>query len=302
MNYIIGAGIAGLIYSFYNKGHIIISKDLKGQLNHRWPLGPRILQKNEYTEKLLKDLDLTCEVKTIYIGYSTSDNYYFRDKPSIDFRTKYYNNTRQSKSTMPDSVLSDNKSTIEYFDIDLNDLATLLLNKVDNVIYGSLESLDLDSSTFITANGIIHRYDNLVSTIPLSALLKLSDIKISHNFNTLDKIYVLTDNFINYYNEYDYIYYNGHLYNRVTKYTYSNQRYHIIEYTGKDLSEIRKQCENDNINIIDHVIQKNAQICNNINYNPFEKYNIKLIGRYSQWRHDIKIQDIVREVSNYGMS
>ena len=62
--YILGGGISGLICSFYT-GYPIISKNIGGQMkfNTDWHLGPRFLHVDEFSTKLLKDLNLPLKRK-----------------------------------------------------------------------------------------------------------------------------------------------------------------------------------------------------------------------------------------------
>lgn len=298
-HFIIGGGISGLICSFYNPNSIVISKNTGGQLNNEFPLGPRLLQKNEYTKRLLDDLGLNCNVKEAKIGYSESERI-FTNETNEKFRLNYYQSTRTNSSIadIPASVMSENKNVIEYYDVDLNDIVILLSRHV-NIYNSTVTEIDVNDKSILLSDGNIFTYSDLTSTVPLPLLIKISkQDNIEHDFSCLDKTYVLAENFNNYLSSYDYIYYNDEMYNRVTSHLRDNKQMYIIEYTNKKILDIYKQCEDCGIVMVDVKTQKNAQICNNCYINPFEKYNIKLLGRYAQWQHNIKTQDVIKECIN----
>ena len=53
--FILGAGISGLIYAFYNRDYRIISTDLGGKLNKEFLTCTVLLHKTTETQKLLED-------------------------------------------------------------------------------------------------------------------------------------------------------------------------------------------------------------------------------------------------------
>jgi hypothetical protein len=297
MKYIIGGGISGLIYSFYNKGHVIISKNVGGQLKTDFPMGPRILQRTSATTKLLHDLGISAKTRTAFIGYKIDENTFSNICP-IGFSRQYYIETRKPLSidSVPNSTMSDGKTFIEYYDIEMLDLIEHL-SQYSHMYNSNVSSIDVENFNIILEDDMEFSYRNskLISTIPITLLCKLTDAKINHDLRTLDKIYILSDNFKDYHQSYDYIYYIDSVYNRVTRYSHENKHYHIIEYTGLDIETVRLHCKDNHINIVNEIIQRNAQICKSMDSNPFKQYNIELIGRYAKWQHSIKIQDVIEE-------
>ena len=65
---ILGGGIAGLIWAFYNDG-TVISPEFGGQMNNHFSLGPRYLHDNEWARRFLTDIGLPIKKLPVTIGY-----------------------------------------------------------------------------------------------------------------------------------------------------------------------------------------------------------------------------------------
>ena len=69
--YIIGAGLNGLIASYYLKDYYLIDKkeNIGGQFVSKFPLGPHFIHYNKKFEKLLKELKIKYTIKVAKTAY-----------------------------------------------------------------------------------------------------------------------------------------------------------------------------------------------------------------------------------------
>ena len=67
--FIIGGGISGLIYGFYNQDFQIISPDIGGKLKNSYLTSTILLHDTPETKRLLEDLQLDPEPKAQVIRY-----------------------------------------------------------------------------------------------------------------------------------------------------------------------------------------------------------------------------------------
>ncbi|MEK6881099.1 MAG: FAD/NAD(P)-binding protein, partial [Nanoarchaeota archaeon] len=69
MKIVLGGGIAGLIFAFYNKNFTVISPDVGGQMGNGFSLGPRYLHDIPESRKFLNDLNIEIKEITVNVGY-----------------------------------------------------------------------------------------------------------------------------------------------------------------------------------------------------------------------------------------
>ena len=268
MNYILGGGMAGLIAAFYNPDFKIISPDIGGQE----PLGPRLIQKHPETHRLLRDLGFKdLEVKTAKIGFFYGGKLHTTCPKKL--RTEYYIKTRQVKpQEVPASIMSENKTSIEYYDVAWADLLAALYNSVKDRWMG--EKVSKITKQKITTNTGVKPYKKLISTLPAPIFSKLSFTKLSCDFSAIDKSFGEASSIFSK-TDFDYIYFPEKKIsiNRATKIDANKWLY---EKVGR----------HDGMQII-----PKAQIKQDADLDRMG--NIKFIGRYAQWKHNVKIQQVV---------
>jgi len=271
MNFILGGGVAGLIAAFYNQSFKIISPELGGQP----ALGPRLIQKHPKNHKLLYDLGFRkFKVKTAKIGFFYKGK--LHDTCPTSLRMEYYEKTRQvTCAKIPKSIMSDDKKTIDYYDVIWEDLIKALVDKVKNQwIKAKVNN--------ITEKGIIfdnkyHEYKKLISTIPAPIFFKLkkqeeenlilADYR-KHTFSAVDKSFGLASSPFDGGN-YDYIYFPDKKI-EISRATKINEDSWLYEKTGKHRG----------MQVLPRV-----QIKHNADFGKTN--NIKFIGRYAQWKHGV---------------
>jgi len=304
-NYILGGGPAGLIAAFYNPDYKIIDKNPMGQLNLPFVPGPRILKVDEYSKKFIERLHLDYYLKTIHIGYA-SDGINVVDEATTEFKQNYSQITRGT-AKIEDSFLSSGENQIEVFasstgeDLYYKVFAILTEQLKDRIIAANVSSIDtkdrligLDRTDFL--------YDNVISTLNINILFKLLGLQ-DLGLVALKKHFVQCsyNNPIDIENakKYHYIYSTDEQYTRKTyfkdyivyemlePFDEQNRKFNIVsgENVIFDLSQIQG---NKVIKALNNIP---IQINNSIDFRNIQ--GIELVGRFAQWNHSIKANEII---------
>ena len=297
---ILGTGVAGLTAGYFNKDSTIIGKELMGQMNGDFSLGPRLLQ---FDSNLL---DICIElfgpnnvvIKNIKIGYIIDSA--ICDTLNQDFKLKYSEITRNTKK-IKSSFLSGGKNQIAVIIINNNfdNSYTILLQKIidilndrKQIIIDDVDKILLNKDTVVT-DCEEYKYDTLYNTIPLNIFNKLTEPYsiFQKDIFELGCKYFYKTNFDNVQDiesskEFKYLYSVDGLWTRKTY--FSDDNYIVYETINK-----YSQKEIDGNRIIE---QKTIpiQIMKNINFKEYD--NIFFIGRYAQWTHKIKINEIIKRI------
>jgi len=322
-NIIIGGGLSGLIYAYYNRDYKIIADKIGGQAMSSFNLGPRLLQAEDDTSmNLLSSLGFKCFIKKEEYDYRIHQNPMFikvakigymkngviTNKATNSFRSKYFIQSRclegEVDVIMPNSIMSENKTKIEYFDITHEQLAKLLINELlkDYRMYeAKVEQIDVPENTiYINENGNRRSliYDKLVNTIPFPTFFSLCNpfCKVQ-DFDAKTKYFIEIDKYaMKEYisDEFDYIYYIDHPWNRITM----GEKTVIVECTGEDkyneFYKRYKHLEWDSFRLPCGQIQKSVDILT-INHDGVEIDNVRMLGRYATWNHSTLIQDVIKK-------
>lgn len=284
---IIGGGISGLIAAYYNDDYLIISKDIGGQMANGY-LGPRILEESKSSKQFLKDLGYPLIRKTANIGYQINNNIY----PETDDneRMKYYKKSRCLKNTddVPSSIMSSGKNHINYFEVEWDKIIQKMLLKIGNrIINHNVISIEEDNKKIILDDSSFVVYENIISTIPAPIFYKIINEDNDNNFKYIPKLFIIvsTMKFPFFCNLYDYIYYiTNFKFHRITKIG----KYLAVEYTTEeDLDNILSEWE---FELEASFKLKYGQIVSG-SVDDFE--NIEFLGRYAEWNHKIKINDVL---------
>ena len=306
VKFILGGGIAGLLCAFYLKDYTIISDNLGGQNSEDFSLGPRLIKVDEYTTKLLKDLNIQAE-KVIYkIGYK-EDKKIYSSIPQ-GFKEKYVQHTRELDNT-ENSHLSSGESSVECYDFDYQKLVKTLIDKTKTYVIGKVKNIEYDKITFIDSFFALN-YNKLISTLPLPLFYKISDQEHKvKDFDTFDTTFVLIESEkqddISMSELYNYIYIVDEPFHRKTflKREYKNKIQYILEYKGvltaTELTKIFMNFYYD-VELIHDVKQikviPRCQIKQSKNILQDNITGTRFLGRYAQWNHQIKINELLKEI------
>lgn len=293
--YVIGGGISGLIFSFYNPEYKIFSKQIGGQLDSKIPLGPRIIQKTEETKQLLEDLGIEAKVKTARIGYYYEGE--IHEKCPEHLLVEYYKKSRCLSEVdlceIPSSAMSGSKESLEYYDVSFEKIIKSLSSKVDILSSDVKMITDKALLTYDLVNGEnSFKYENIISTIPAPSFCRIYHPRIKHKFKYLGKIFMSIPLDKKLIGDFDYVYFptNEFLFHRATK---AGKDKLVIEYTYNQNKKFDPPAWKNSSGT--EYIEIGQIIPNTID---FFIENVYFLGRYAAWDHSIKIQDVIRQSVN----
>jgi hypothetical protein len=301
MNIIIGAGISGLIWSYYYKDYCILSDQIGGQMNSHFDLGPRYLHnKSEAVTKFLDSLQIPIKIRTIRVGYIDDNGWV--ENPDLNFRQQYFMKSRGVKtlSGFDPTVLNTNISEFSVCDIDFRELINKLFEQVTQRLYsGRIEKIDLEEQLIVCDTGLKLKYDNLVSTIPLNIFCRVSGIKLNLEYTSMAYC-LLSDNFFDL-KQFDFVYDNRTTtsFHRMTK---CKQGIVCDFLENKKQEFINSNLEHFALPVEQSIrVLKNSQIISfDKDFCISDKPNIKFIGRYGSWARHWKTETVIEEAQKHG--
>ena len=283
-NYILGAGINGLIVSHYLPDYKIIGLTTCQESND-FPLGPRYIHYSKDVEEFLKNLNLDITTEKVKIGYSSKG--IIDGTATEQFRKDYFYKTR-GKGKPFESSMSNDKNTIKVFKIKPDELYKVLLNNLQNrIIKEKIIAIDR-FKLIIETEQQTYEANKLISTLPAPIFFRLTgEHTIAECFKTKPKIFFLVKSNFDF-EGYDYIYFSDEeeIMTRATKF----EDKMIIEIANEEDCKKIEQKED----IIKKVILPNAQIINKVNFGNM--YPIICIGRFACWNHSKKINEVVEDI------
>lgn len=290
--YILGGGPAGLIAAFYNPEYQIIDKNPMGQLNLPFVPGPRILKVDEYSKKFLDRLGMEYSTKYIYVGYSP-DGVIVEEEASQKFKEDYSQITRGT-TKIEDSFLSSGENEIEVFitktgeDLYYKVFETLTQLLEHRIINKNVEFLSTKRQ-LLGWEGITTPYKHIISTLNINILTKLLGLE-PLNLVALKKHFVQCS----YNNERDIEDSQKFHYVYSTDGTYTRKTY-FKDYIVYETCEPAEHPEPDitfhGNKIIKALNNIPIQINNSIDFRNIQ--GIDLVGRFAQWNHSIKANEII---------
>ena len=290
-NIIIGGGIAGLITAFYNKDYMLMSKDFGGQhFATNFPLGPRLVKYTRYTEQLLKDLDILDKISTrkVNVGYYYNNAFYTTVPDEL--KKEYYRKSRGLvyDAEPPESAMSDGETTFEVYNMTISDLIYELILRLAlerRLTHDPIKSVNVARQRIHSEQRSME-YDKLVITVPLPIFQTLAkeyfdnfkDHLSTLMFRPITFILVKTCIFSK---PYEYVYYPEKTIkaNRATKFG----DHFVLEITG-DYSV--SNCDNIKKLWMGQIQPPYVETLN--------VPNVKFIGRYAQWKHNVRISDVIK--------
>lgn len=299
-NIILGSGIAGLTIFYYlakltKTRNLVITNNLASQITSKFQLGPRFLHFDKDTEALLRRLKLPTTTREIFVGYKKDND--VRNFLDDDFKKKYAAKARGTNKT-EESFLTSGKSSFTAFTISQVELAKKIYDKCvdiskksehNKIVVDNIVSIDFKK---ITTKNNAYYSGNIISTIPLPALLK-----VISNFSISFKIEAVPEE-VSFYltscsekESFDYVYSIDDSWYRKS-YDLALNKW-VYEVRPKETEKFENEYAGK---ILDRVTIK-SQITNSLNLKELGR--IKLVGRYAQLNHSIKTEDIVKWAYNY---
>lgn len=307
-NYILGGGPAGIIAAYYLKDHWLVDEKPLGQLNIPFIPGPRLLQYTPNMEELMNEVlpghDVHDEVAVI--GYNEGGD--VSDEPSSDFKIDYAKKTRGVDKS-ESSFLSEGMKEIRHLEIDDlgEDSYKFFFTKLLEIIEGreqlmklSVKSIKPLDRMISFSDGTEGNYSNIISTLNINIFCKINESinDLPFDFSTSKKCFYKTE-----YPQsiddmlvkkthpslyYDYVYSADTEWTRQTFFRdyIVYESVDPIENTHIQGNEILMKFENLPIQI------KESQ-------NIERMDNIELLGRFAQWSHQMKANEVLDRVKEW---
>jgi len=287
MKYILGGGIAGLIFKFYNPEYKIITKDVGGQLRSNFQLGPRYLHLDKYSNRFVRDIGRFVKFhrSVCNIGYYYNGD--FHDKLNDSVIKDYIKKT--SRDVNIDGIMNSGKSTFRYWKFDYEKLIEFFYKKFEkDIIIDDIISIDINNKLIYTKSTTF-KYDKIVSTIPAIVFIKLTNTFIENEFSYYKPISFFVINLI-FPKKYDFVYFIDNIipFYRVTR---INDKISVIEFLGDDFDKYNDYLHKS---YIAFYIEKYGKIINE-NLKLIENPDIIYLGRYAEWKHNIRINQVIKK-------
>jgi len=296
--YVLGSGIAGLVWAFYNKDCIVIGEKTGGQMASHFPCGPRFLHKTPESEKFLKDLNLPIETIRIKTGYQTSKNKVYDVMTDKDYRQRYYMKSRglNSLEGYDDTAMSSGKNSFEALKVDFNKIIELLVERISHRLkVGRIIEINYPVKTIILESSEMIKFDNLVNTMPLnifSKIIKGATFPDTNNFKCFPVTYVWLKKTAD--SEYNYVYI-----------AQDNVPHHRITYDDKGIiAELFGAFNPEHCKKIYKEEYVDSQILYNAQIIPYKEAitldGVKFCGRYGMWDRHYKTEKVIQEAQEHA--
>lgn len=302
-NYIVGGGITGLIWAFYNPSYTIITPEtggMFGKTNLIW------LHDTSETRKLLKDLgweNPSKMTKKSYIGYYRKGwiyEYQTLDMNLVTIQKKMTEWNKPVDKTFTPKTRDLSLSVIgganymNTLDVDLLEVVNRLSQKA-RMIQGIVSKINDKTIEVQTKNGqgvetTILEYENIVSSIPAPFFWK--GFGQSKEFKGLPTTNIITPvKPETYDNRYEMVYYDDTVpYSRVS---FLGGKY-AIEFTGI-ITKDEFVSKFPDLIVEEYFVVPNGRIFESSeNISPGK--NIIFSGRFAQWKYGITVEWVVKQV------
>jgi hypothetical protein len=301
--YILGGGITGLVWKFYNPDYQIISPDIGGvfaKTHMVW------LHDTMETRKLLTDIGFRNPERLTmksYIGYFT--NGWVSDIQTEDLNRRIilrkmtaWNEKIDKTWDPPTRDLSTvnivGNNYMNTLDVDLEEVILRISDKSD-IMNGRVVNIDKSNIIIENKDGLSSApYESLVSTIPAPFFWSAYG-DISKEFKSIPITNIIVSKCPPFFDEdYSMIYYTEEFpFSRV-----SNIRgKYCIEFTGIITQEEFKNLYPD-LHVEEYFVVKHGRLFNCPGNNPPAE-NIIFSGRFGKWEYGITTEIVVKQVYDY---
>lgn len=307
---VIGSGISALAYLFYHpEAFAVVGDKPGGQFLKQAELGPQYIWADDNTIHLAMELGLPTEEQTIRVGCYDGLGH-VTSEPTPELRQAYSHKTRGVAQA---SHMSGGHGRFKALVLKPKDLVQALYDAVaTRLIKGRVISIDMYSQTVTVDSpessgkevSIIGRscleYHKLISTVPAPVFLGLiGKPELAATLRARAKLYCVgflhdlpdwvTQGFgVQNYN-YIYIPDPAILYHRLT---WIGEQRVGIEFT---LLDARVPCEHK---FMVSAIHPNGQIVGGGEVLDHLPGDVKLLGRYAQWKHEVRFNQVLQEILN----
>lgn len=288
--YILGGGISGLLYAYYNRDFTIISPDLGGKLNNKFFENIVYLHATDSTEQFLKDIDLKYEKKTQLIKY-IKDHKVVKEL-TVEDKVSFIRKKLNDDSYNPkDFNLSTSDYYISVFEIDYSRLLEKLVSEIKYINDSVVKISDREIITESTR----YTYSNLVSTINSKYFWSMYSDDRCHDLKSEDITFVLADVIPDVLKnvKFDLCYFidRDNAITRISKRRRDQENCYLYEFSGVLDQNRCLEFLPENSKIIEYYVEKDGLIFTDKNNIPPK--NVLFAGRFATWNHSDKQQDVI---------
>lgn len=307
---VLGSGISALTYLFQNPEAKALAGDAAmrgGMFKTHKLFGPQYLWADTFSEKFLHMLKLPVTMRMIRVGIYHKKKLYTPDtkmKTEVenDVQALYAMKTRGVKKTT--SYMSGGHMFYAVFNVSMETIVTTLLRRVQSRLIPSAAVNIFTDTRFVQDNfGDMYSYDKLVSTIPAHSFLEIAGFDGAQHLAARDKMYGIAklskcEPWIREAHKLklDYVYCpcSTEPWHRVTFARVLDTDYAVLEYTKSqvtnwDISAMGSFFDNT-------TVQPRGQIVSGKEVLLGMPPEIKFYGRYAEWDHAVKFNDVLRRV------
>lgn len=284
VKYILGGGFAGMIFAYYNPDYFIISPNLGGQAESRFNLGPRVLEKSEYTEELLKELGLSTETEKIRIGF-----YKNGFKSIEEFSKDEYLLQSRGKVCKEKSGMNGDKSEMEVYKTSFKELSERLADKLKSRHVSNSVDFILLNRQALVLKEIVKPFifQKLVSTVPSETFLKLCNKKVLNETEQVTFV-KLNKKFFDMQGK-SFIYFLDEIFYRLS----DHKDYLVAEIRGEKAEEDLEAIFGNNL--LDFTSLRTQVISSKPTVG---QRNIILFGRYAEQDKSIKVETLIEKAKH----
>lgn len=165
MKYVLGGGIAGLIWAYYHPEYKVVADKKGGAMASQLTIGPRWLHANGQTEAFVQGLGLELAdrkvVKAGIAGSSSSD-------------AAYMLKTRGIKGEVFDRAFTSRHEVL--LEPSLREITARLIQIMESenrFVVGKVTAVDLDAQRFFVEDQEWRAWEHIVNTVPLPMFIKI---------------------------------------------------------------------------------------------------------------------------------
>ncbi len=282
--FIIGGGVSGLIFKYYNPDFTIIeSKDLGGQVNVDFSFRSVFLFSDKNTKDFLDKIEVSYKEQYLKIGYFSNGQYKLIPD-AID--NKIYLSKKITHAKYPIKIqdidfIPRQSTNAKHLDVDIKEIVEKLSKNIE-VIKRKVILVDTINKTITLDNYKKFDYDKLVSTIPAPDWKYIAYNSSNNNkFRYLPGTFVVSSDIPYFLKDLDFelLYYanDDQIFNRIWK----NKDKYLYEIPG-DLTkdECKHYFDEVGINIEDYFVRR----VNVIFSEKIKKIkDVSFVGRLACW-------------------
>jgi hypothetical protein len=302
MNYVLGGGLAGLIWAYYHKDWTILAGHELASASEI-PI-PRYIYWTEKTCQLHRELfKKEPEMETINVGIRSKAQWWSR--ATNDMKKNYHEKTRGKRPIhVSQHVMSSGETHFDIIDTPYNLWENALIGELDErIIKEDVVTIDIEHNEIHTDNSkrSTIAYDKMVNTLPLPLFFTLTndnDIVNAFSYSSVVLTLIKCQASIIWENDYDYILFPDLRvpFFRMTKGEKPYLGIESKESLSKDSGKF--WLEGMIVEKIEEKIMKYGKIISGPSEFQNLPSNIKLFGRFGTWDPRIKIHHLIEEVQS----